>query len=87
MALPPVRLTNPIGNTLLVLFDNINRIIGAAPINDDVLEVWIVLIDDRKNSFFNILPLVVRGGNNRYFLEGASLIISVVVYRLLFTKI
>lgn len=50
---------NSIFNKLLILITQPYSTIRRATINDDVLNVWIRLINDRENCFLNVVDGIV----------------------------
>lgn len=66
MALAAILLAHPVLILLLVLIYSLDAVIGAATIDDDVFKVRVVLFEDRKDSLFQVLPLVEGGGDYSY---------------------
>ena len=60
---PLIRFTHPIGYTLLILLDDINRPIRATPIDDDILDIRIRLINNREDGFFYMLYVIEDDGH------------------------
>lgn len=64
MALALVRFTYPVSELFLVFLDDLHAAVGAAAVDDDVLQVGVVLQQDRADGLFQVLHLVVGGGDD-----------------------
>ena len=60
--LPAVRTALPVGQVLLVLADDADRIVRTAAVHDDELEVRVVLAEHRVDARLQVLAVVVGGG-------------------------
>ena len=56
--LAAVFFTDPVGETLLMPLDDLDTLVCAAAIQHDVLEIGILLADDRENRIFEKLALI-----------------------------
>src|SRR4029453_6299658 len=65
LGLSPVLLAHPAGEKLLIAFDDVDAVVAAAPVHDDVFKVRVALFEDRQNRLFQIATLVVGGGHDR----------------------
>lgn len=64
VGLPAVGFGNPAINAIGVALDDGCRPVVAAPVDDQVLEVWISLVDHRADGPFDEFPLVVGRGHH-----------------------
>src|SRR5688572_14519962 len=64
ITLPFVLFAYPPGKMGFILFYNVNAVVFAATINNKKFKIRILLIDYRKDSFFQKLALVVRRNYN-----------------------
>src|SRR5262249_1108015 len=67
LGLSPVLLAHPAGEKLLIAFDDVDAVVAAAPVHDDVFKVRVSLIEDRQNRLFQVATLVVGGCHDRDF--------------------
>ena len=63
MALAALRFAHPVCQLLFVLSDNLNAVIRAAAVDDDVLKIRVTLLQDGEDGLFKELPLVEGGGD------------------------
>src|SRR5262245_41574232 len=49
VSLSPIPLAHPAGEKLLIAFDDGDAVVAAAPVHDDVFQVWVALVEDRQN--------------------------------------
>ena len=66
VALSTVFLADPIGQVLFVLSNDLDRLVGASTINDDVFEIRIALRQNRIDRACDVIALVVTRRHDRY---------------------
>ena len=64
-ALPAIPLADPVVDPGFVFPDDLDRLVGAATVKHEVLEMWIPLQDDRSDGLLDEPTLVIRGGHDR----------------------
>ena len=64
VALTTVRLAYPVFQILLILLDDVETIVRAPAVDQDILDIRILLLEDRENGLFKIRTLVVRRGDD-----------------------
>src|SRR5207245_10576918 len=72
VALTTVRLAYPVFQMLLIFLDDIETIVRAPAVDHDILDIRILLIEDREYGLFKIRTLVVRGGDDRNLWVGVN---------------
>ena len=61
MALAAIRLALPIRQLLFVLSDDLDTVVGASTVDDDVLKVRVVLFQNGEDGLFQALPWLKEG--------------------------
>src|SRR2546430_16346879 len=64
VALTTVRLAYPVFQVLLIFLDDVETSVRAPAVDHDILDIRILLIEDREYGLFKIRTLVVRRGND-----------------------
>src|SRR2546422_3249629 len=64
VALTTVLLAYPVFQILLIFLDDVETIVRAPAVDHDILDIRILLIEDREYCPFEIRTLVVRGGDD-----------------------
>ena len=65
VGLAAVLFADPEGEVLFVALDDVDGAVGAATVDDDVLEFWVVLGEDGVDGLLQEGGLVVAGGDDR----------------------
>src|SRR5439155_25669140 len=65
VALPGVVLAHPIREVTFVSLDDLHAPVGAAAVDDDVLEVGVVLVEHGADGSLEVRTLVERWGDHR----------------------
>ncbi len=64
MRLASIGLTDPIRQPVFILTDDVHAAVIGAAVNDDILNVGVVLVQDRQDGLLQELGLIVRWSNN-----------------------
>ncbi len=62
-----VRLGDPIGKPVGVLFYDVDSAVGRAAVNDDVFDIRIALTEHRQHGLLYAVCRIITDGYNRYF--------------------
>jgi hypothetical protein len=61
VTLPLVRFAYPIFEMLFIFFDDLNAVIRGSAVDDNVLEVWVSLLQHGEDSSLEVHTLIKRG--------------------------
>ena len=64
VGLAVVLFADPIGEMLLVFFDDVDAAVGAATVDEDVFEVGVALAEDGVDGLLEVLRLLIAGGDD-----------------------
>jgi len=64
VALTTVLLAHPVFQILLIFLDDVETIVHAPAVDHDILDIRILLLEDREDGLFEIRTLVVRRGDD-----------------------
>lgn len=67
MALTAVLFAHPVRQLLFILPDDLDAVVSASAVDDDLFQVWIVLLQNGANGLFQVFSLVERWSNYRNF--------------------
>jgi hypothetical protein len=67
--LPLVFFTYPVSQLLLIFFYHLKTVVRASAIDNNILKIWIALVEDRQYGLLQERAVVIINGYNGYFRE------------------